>query len=80
MRPIQSIDLQKLTADQKERYKEKAKGQPARVVVVPPKFTSQGVSLEVIDREARELAEKQRYTERKVSNIVQNALLENGEL
>lgn len=69
---------QRLSADQKEAYKLKAKAQPARVVVVPAKYTSQGISLEVVDREQRELAEKEKYMERTVNSIVEESFLENG--
>lgn len=69
---------QRLTPDQKEAYNQKAKGLPARTVVVPPKFTSQGIPLEVVEREERELAEKENYMKRKVNSIVENAFLENG--
>lgn len=71
--------VQRLSADQKEAYKQKAKMQPARTVVVAPKYTSQGISLDVVEREQRELAEKQKYMERKVNSIVEDAFLENGE-
>lgn len=71
---------QRLTPDQKESYKQKAKTQPARTVMVPAKYTSQGVPLEVVEREARELAEKQKYMERKVHSVVEDGFLENGKV
>ncbi|XP_055309099.1 protein maelstrom 2-like [Sitodiplosis mosellana] len=67
----------KLTAAEKERYKQRAKTEPARTVFKPAKFTSQGIPLEQVDRELRELAEKKQYMERKIKNIVENAFLEN---
>lgn len=51
---------------------------PARTVVQPPRYTSQGVPLEQVEREQREAVEKKRYMERKVKNIVANGFLENG--
>ena len=71
---------QRLTPDQKESYKQKAKMQPAKVVQVAPKFTSHGVSLEKIDQEQRELSEKQKYMERKTAGVVEDSFLENGRL
>lgn len=35
--------------------------------------------LELVERDARESAEKQRYMERKVHSFVENGFLENGE-
>lgn len=58
--------------------KQKANTLPVKVKVVPPKYTSQGVPLDVVEREQRELAEKQNYMERKVAAIVENGFLENG--
>lgn len=55
-----------------------AKQMPTRSVIVPPKFTSQGVPLEVVEREQQELAEKKRYMERTIRNMVENAFLDNG--
>lgn len=70
--------LQRLTAAEKERYKQKAKELPNRVVFLQPKYTSQGVSLEQVEREQRELFEKKRYMERKIKNLVENGFLNNG--
>ncbi|XP_055308371.1 protein maelstrom homolog isoform X1 [Sitodiplosis mosellana] len=69
--------FERLTAAEKERYKLLAKRMPARTVMQPPKYTSQGVPLEQVEREQRELAEKKRFMERKVKHIVKNAFLEN---
>lgn len=74
------LDLQKLTPDQKEAYKQKAKSQPAKVVQVPAKYTSQGVPLEQVEREERELVEKRKYMEKTVNNIVEDSFLENSKL
>lgn len=52
--------------------------QPVKIVNVPQKFTSQGVPLEVYEREQREAMEKKRYMDQKVKNIVENAFLDNG--
>lgn len=70
-------DWNKLGPDQKERYKRLAKTQPARVVVVPPKYTSQGISLDVIAREEQEALEKDAYMKRKVKNVVEDGFLSN---
>lgn len=59
-------------------YKEKAKTLPAKYKVTQPKYTSQGILLEDLERERRELAEKQHYMNRKVHGIVENGFLENG--
>lgn len=72
------ISEQKLPPDEKERYKQLAKTKPTRIVVVPPKYTSQGIPLEQVDREQQALAEKKRYMERRVKNMIENAFLDNG--
>lgn len=45
---------------------------------MPPKYTSQGIPLELVEQEQRELMEKKRYMERKVKRMVENAFLDNG--
>lgn len=55
-----------------------AKALPHRVVNQSPRFTSQGIPLEDIEREQRELAEKEHFMQRKVKNIVENGFLDNG--
>lgn len=55
-----------------------AKQMPTRTMNIAPKYTSQGVPLEEVEREQQELAEKKRYMDRKVRNMIQNAFLENG--
>lgn len=67
-----------MSADQKERYKQQAKTKPARTIYVPAKFTSQGIPLEQVEREQQALAEKKRYMERKIKNMIENAFLDNG--
>lgn len=57
-----------------------AKNLPTRVVNQPAKFTSQGIPLEVVDREQREIAEKERFMKRKMKNIIENGFLDNGML
>lgn len=69
---------QQLTPDQKEHYKQRAKAQPTIVKHVPAKYTSQGVPLDLVEREARELVEKQKYMERKVHSVVEDSFLENS--
>lgn len=51
---------------------------PTRVVNQPPKYTSQGIPLEQVEREQQKLAESKRYMDRKIKGIVQNAFLDNG--
>lgn len=84
---MQSIVLQKLTAEEKEVYKQKAKAQPPKVVPAKskskkakPKYTSHGVPLEQIEREELELVEKRKYMEKTVKTIVENAFLNNSKL
>lgn len=72
------IRTQKLSADQKERYKQKAKNLPAKSVQVAPKYTTQGVPLELYEREQQDAIAKQKYMERKVRDLVQNGFLDNG--
>lgn len=72
--------IKKLTATEKERYKQMAKTQPTRVVEFAAKFTSQGIPLEQVEREERERVEKEHYMQKKVKNIVENAFLDNGKL
>lgn len=55
-----------------------AKTLPSRTVVQPPKYTSQGIPLEQVEREQQEEAEKKRYMIRTVKNIVENGFLENS--
>lgn len=71
---------QKLTQEQKEHYKVRAKGKPSRVYHVPPKYTSQGIPIEVIEREQKELAEKKKYMEITIKKWVANGQLSNGSL
>lgn len=56
---------------------------PARVVEAPkkskPKLTAQGIPLEQVEQEERERVAKKRHMEQKVSNIIENAFLDNGE-
>lgn len=67
-----------MSADQKERYKQKAKNLPAKSVNVAAKYTSQGVPLELVEREEQQAIAKQKYMERKVRDLVQNGFLDNG--
>ncbi|XP_031638316.1 protein maelstrom homolog [Contarinia nasturtii] len=67
----------KLSASEKERYKQMAKQLPSRVVHQAPKFTSQGIPLEQVEREQRALEEKKRFMERSIKTQCENAFLDN---
>lgn len=69
---------QKMTQEQKEHYKVRAKGKPSHVYHVQPKYTSQGVPIEVVEREQKELAEKKKYMEITIRNWVENGQLSRG--
>lgn len=78
--PTQPIVLQKLTKEEREFYKIKAKEQPSKEKDVPPERNCHGVLLTEVDRAAREAAEKQKYMEEKVNSIVEEGFLKNGKL
>lgn len=67
-----------MTQEQKEHYKVRAKGKPSRTYHVAAKYTSQGIPIEEIEREQKELADKKKYMELTIKHWVENGQLSGG--
>lgn len=70
--------FQKLSEAQQQVYKSKAKQKPSITKIVPPKYTSQGISLELEEREQQRLFDEHKHMERKTKKIVALAFEENS--
>lgn len=69
--------MKKLSDAEKDVYKERAKKSAVRIVETA-RYTSQGIPLEVIEREQRESFEKKKYMERTVHKFVSFGFENNG--
>lgn len=67
-----------MTQEQKDHYKVRAQRKPSRAYHTPPKFTSQGISIENIERERKELVEWEKYMEVTIKNWVTNGQISGG--